>query len=78
MARGFYFFVAGLSAGAGAMLLYTPRSGRENRRFIKKKSAQLADSANDYIERGRDTVNRTSDAVTSAIKSGKEALASRF
>lgn len=52
------WFVAGAAIGAAIATVYAPQSGRETRRFIRKKSQEgceaLAEAGKEIAERGRD------------------------
>ena len=44
----FVWFVAGAAIGASIALLYAPQSGRDTRRFIRKKSRQARETISDH------------------------------
>jgi gas vesicle protein len=52
------WFLVGAAAGAAMALLYAPKSGRDARRFIVKKTdaggEALANAGKDMIDRGRE------------------------
>ena len=52
------WFFAGAALGASIALLYAPQSGRETRRIIRRKTREgrefIAETAGDWIEKGRD------------------------
>ena len=58
-------FVIGGLAGALAALLYAPKSGKELRADIKRKTADLAEGAADYIQSAR-------SKATEIVNEGKE------
>ncbi len=52
------WFLAGAIVGAAVALLYAPKSGKEPRRYISKKSDEgkeaLTDASKDVMEKGRE------------------------
>ena len=52
------WFLSGAALGAAIALLYAPATGRETRRFIRKKTEEgreaLADTGKELMDRGRD------------------------
>ena len=52
------WFLAGAALGAAIALLYSPQSGRQTRRFIRKKAEQggeaVADAGKEILDRGRE------------------------
>ena len=52
------WFLAGAAIGAAIATLYAPQSGRETRRFIRRKAEEgretLADAGKEIVDRGRD------------------------
>ena len=52
------WFLTGAAVGAAIALLYAPQTGRQPRRFIRKKTDEgyeaLADAGKDVLDRGRD------------------------
>jgi gas vesicle protein len=62
--------MAGL-AGAGIALLFAPRSGKETRAGIKRRSAELKDQAEDNLHHAVDSINtgidKTRDSLTEAL-----------
>ena len=78
------YFILGLGLGVAAGLLFAPKSGGETRQLIKSKageggdylkrrSSDLKDSANDLVERGRTILNRQKDQLNQAVEAGKQA-----
>ena len=49
-------FLAGLGIGIGVGLLFAPLSGEETRDRISQRAGDLADSARDMVEQGRERV----------------------
>jgi len=54
----FLWFLAGAAVGAAIATLYSPRSGRETRGYIRRKSEEgreaLADAGKEVVDRGRE------------------------
>ena len=52
------WFLTGVAIGAAIALLYAPQSGRDTRKYIRKKTNEgreaLADTGKDILERGRE------------------------
>ncbi len=73
------FFIAGLGVGAVVAALYTPRSGKETRRFIAQKaedgmdyletrSRELRQQAEEAVGRGKEFVNKQKDRLAEALR----------
>jgi gas vesicle protein len=56
-------FLAGLGIGIALGILFAPMSGEESRSNLQQRAAELADSARDLIEHGRDRVRSTISAI---------------
>ena len=80
----FSFFLVGLGIGTVIGLLFAPRTGRETRalinekvdegrEYLKRRSRELRDQAEDLVERGKETVAKQKDQVSAAIEAGKQA-----
>lgn len=78
-----YFFL-GLGLGVAAGLLFAPQSGEETRVMLKNKadegrdllkrrSEELREQATDAVQRGKETVSRHRENLTSAMDAGKQA-----
>jgi gas vesicle protein len=78
------WFLAGLGLGALVGILYAPKSGRETREqlmtgmddgreYLMSRGRDAKDSMNQWVERGKETVSRQRDQVTSAIEAGRQA-----
>lgn len=55
-------FFAGLGIGIGLGLIFAPLSGEETRDRISRRAEDLADSARDLVEQGRERVRNTVSA----------------
>ncbi len=77
-------FFLGLGIGVGLGMLFAPKSGDETRElilnkadqgkeFIKKQTANLQESANTLVDKGREAVGRQRDNINDAVQAGKQA-----
>jgi gas vesicle protein len=82
--NGFLWFLAGLGIGAAVGVLYAPRSGRETRDilmdraeegrdFVVNRGRQAHEQVTDWVDRGRDVINRQKDQLNSALDAGRQA-----
>lgn len=82
--NNFMWFLAGLGFGALLGVLYAPRSGRETRdailnsaqegrEYLKTRGRDARETMNDWVDRGKDVMNRQKDQFTSAIEAGRQA-----
>ena len=59
---GFTWFLAGAVCGAVVALLYTPNTGKENRKLIVKKTDEakdaLGDGSKEIVEKGKELFDR--------------------
>jgi gas vesicle protein len=73
------FFVAGVGVGAVIAALYTPKSGKETRRMIARKTEEgmdylesrgkeLRQQAEDAVDRGKDFVSKQKDRLAEVLK----------
>ena len=80
----FSYFFLGLGLGVAVGLLFAPKTGTETRElirskadegkeYLKRRSADIKESANDAIERGRSAVSRQRDNLSAAVEAGKQA-----
>lgn len=78
-----YFFL-GLGLGVAVGVLFAPKSGEETREllrskaeegadFVKRRSTELADSAAETIDRGKQTLQRHKENLSAAVEAGKQA-----
>ena len=77
-------FLMGLGAGVTIGLLYTPKSGREVRRFIsdtatdgaekvKTTAKDVWNAASHSVERGRAEITRQQEGISAALNAGAKA-----
>ena len=80
----FSYFFLGLGLGVAAGLLFAPKTGEETRElirskadegkeYLKQRTVELKETANETIERGRSAVTRQRDNLTAAVEAGKQA-----
>jgi gas vesicle protein len=78
------YFAFGLGLGLAVGVLFAPRAGEETREFIrgkadeskdylKRRSGEFREQANEAVERGRTVVNRQRDNLSAAVEAGKQA-----
>jgi gas vesicle protein len=78
-----YFFL-GLGLGVAAGMLFAPKSGEETRDylrskadegtdFIKRRTEDLRESAEEYVDKGRTVLSRQRDNLSAAVDAGKAA-----
>ena len=77
-------FVLGVGVGVVVGLLFAPKTGEETREllknkadegkeYLKKRGAELRETAEEVLERGRDVVGRQKDTLAEAVAAGKQA-----
>jgi len=80
----FSYFLLGLGLGVAAGLLFAPKSGPETREYlrakadegkdyVKRRTAEVRDQAQEAVERGKSTVTRQRDNLMAAVEAGKQA-----
>jgi gas vesicle protein len=80
----FSYFFLGLGLGVAVGLLFAPKTGNETRElirskadegkeYLKRRTVDLRDSANDAIEKGRSAVSKQRDNLAAAVEAGKQA-----
>ena len=74
----FVWFVAGAAIGATVALLYAPKSGKETRRLIQRKTREgrqaFSESGREWMEKGRDLYGkgvRVADEAADLIERGR-------
>lgn len=71
---GFGTFFWGLVIGAGAALLFAPRTGAETRDEIRERVDRARSAAEDRLETARSTVSRTRDRLEDRIDSVRDQI----
>ena len=82
--NGLSAFLLGLGVGVGIGMLFAPKSGQETREIIKNKAGEgtdylkqrgndLKQTANEWVDKGRDTLNRQKDNLADAMEAGRRA-----
>ena len=77
-------FLLGLGVGVGVGILLAPKSGPETREFLKNKANEggdylkqrgddLRQSASEWVDRGKDAVNRQRENFSEAMEAGRRA-----
>ena len=80
----FSYFFLGLGLGVAAGLLFAPKTGAETRdlllskadegkEYLKRRTVDLRESAEEAIEKGKTAVSRQRDNLSSALEAGKQA-----
>lgn len=80
----FSYFFLGLGLGVAVGLLFAPKTGTETRElirskadegkeYLKRRTADLKDTASDAIEKGRSAVAKQRDNLSAAVEAGKQA-----
>jgi gas vesicle protein len=80
----FSYFFLGLGLGVAVGLLFAPKTGTETREllrskadegkdYLKRRTNELRDQAEEAIEKGRTAVTRQRDNLSAAVEAGKQA-----
>jgi gas vesicle protein len=74
----FVWFVAGAAIGATVALLYAPKSGKDTRRLIQRKTREgreaISESGRDWMDKGRELYEkglRVADEAADLIERGR-------
>ena len=78
-----YFFL-GLGLGVAVGVLFAPKSGAETREYlrsradegtdyVKRRAAEVRDTAADAIDRSKDTIRRHKENLSAAVDAGRQA-----
>ena len=82
--NGLSSFLLGLGVGVGIGMLFAPKSGAETRELIKNKAGEGTDyikqrgsdmkqTAAEWVDKGKDALNRQKDNLADAMEAGKRA-----
>src|ERR1017187_8950203 len=82
--NGLSSFLLGLGVGVGIGMLFAPKSGQETREiiknkagegteFLKQRSADVKQSATEWVEKGKEALGRQKDSIADAVEAGKQA-----
>jgi gas vesicle protein len=82
--NGLSAFLLGLGVGVGIGMLFAPKSGQETRDmlrakagegsdFLKQRSSEIRQTASDWVDKSRDTLNRQKDTIADAVQAGRQA-----
>ena len=61
-------FLIGLGMGVGLGVLFAPRSGEETRNTLQERATDLANSARETIDQGREKIQRGVSAIRSEVR----------
>ncbi len=61
-------FLFGLGLGIGMGVLFAPMSGEETRNNLSERANDLANSARETFEQGRDKVQRTVSSIRGDVR----------
>ena len=78
------WFLAGLGLGALVGVLYAPKSGKETRDtilqsanegrdYISNRGQELKGQVDQWVQKGKQTINRSKDQISSAVEAGRQA-----
>jgi len=82
--NGLSSFLLGLGVGVGIGMLFAPKSGQETRQLIKDKAGEgtdylkqrgtdLKQNASEWVDKGKDVLNRQKDNLSDAMEAGRQA-----
>ena len=82
--NGLSAFLLGLGVGVGIGMLFAPKSGQETRDllrskagegtdFLKQRSTEFKQTASEWVDKGRDSINRQKDTIADAVQAGRQA-----
>jgi len=82
--NGLSAFLLGLGVGVGIGMLFAPKSGEETREIIKNKAGESSEflkqrgteakqTAAEWVDKGKEALNRQKDTLADAVEAGKQA-----
>ena len=82
--NGLSSFLLGLGVGVGIGMLFAPKSGSETREmlknkanegsdFLKQRSTEFKQTAAEWVDKGREAVNRQRENLSDAMEAGRQA-----
>ena len=82
--NGLSAFLLGLGVGVGIGMLFAPKSGQETREllrskaneggdYLKQRSTEMKQSASEWVEKGKEALNRQKDTIAEAVQAGRQA-----
>ena len=82
--KGFSSFLLGLGVGIGIGILFAPKSGKETRQlikdkadegteFLKQRGCEIKQSASEWVDKGKEAINRQRDTIADAVEAGRQA-----
>src|ERR1035437_4913193 len=82
--NGLSSFLLGLGVGVGIGMLFAPKSGSETREiikskagegsdFLKQRSAEMKQTASDWVDKGREAMGRQKESLADAVEAGRQA-----
>ncbi len=70
---GVLFFLVGAAVGAGLGVLFAPKAGKETREQIGDWLKERREAGSDLLEKIKEEGSSKKEAITAAIKAGKQA-----
>ncbi len=82
--NGLSSFLLGLGVGVGIGLLFAPKSGEETRKiiidkanegsdFFKQRGTEFKQTAAEWVDKGKETLNRQKENLADAMQAGRQA-----
>lgn len=82
--NGLSAFLLGLGVGVGIGMLFAPKSGQETRdmlrnkageggEYLKQRGDEIRQTASEWVDKGRDALNRQKDTLADAVQAGRQA-----